>query len=82
MDRCQTSSATVNSNSLVNCNEAESDKLPSKQNTKVLNKMHGYAACADPEWGKDRGSGPLEKSQNIGFLSKTGPDPLKNYKAT
>ena len=24
---------------------------------------------------------PPEKSQNIGFLSNTGPDPLKNYKA-
>ena len=23
-----------------------------------------------------------EKSQNIGFLSNTGPDPLKNHKAT
>ena len=25
---------------------------------------------------------PPEKSQNIGFLSNTGPDPLKNHKAT
>ena len=25
---------------------------------------------------------PPEKSQNIGFLSNSGPDPLKNYKAT
>ena len=25
---------------------------------------------------------PLEKSQNIGFLSNTGPDPLNNHKAT
>ena len=30
----------------------------------------------------ERGSGPPEQSQNIGFLSKTGPDPLKNHKAT
>ena len=32
-----------------------------------------------------RGGGtphPPEKSQNIGFLSNSGPDPLKNYKAT
>ena len=35
--------------------------------------------CADPEGG--RGSGPPEKSQNIGFLSNTGPDLLKNHKA-
>ena len=34
--------------------------------------------------GGDRGSGPPPpgKSQNIGFLSNTGPDPLKNHKAT
>ena len=33
-------------------------------------------ACADPEG--DRGSGPpLENYKNIGFLSNTGPDPLK-----
>ena len=25
---------------------------------------------------------PTEKSQNIGFLSNTGPDPLKNHKTT
>ena len=25
---------------------------------------------------------PPEKSQNIGFLSNTGPDPLKNLRAT
>ena len=31
--------------------------------------------CADPEG--DRGSGPPEKSQNIGFSSNNGPDPLK-----
>ena len=31
----------------------------------------------------DRGSGPRpEKSQNKGFLSNTGPDPLNNHKAT
>ena len=36
--------------------------------------------CADPEG--DRGPGPPGKSQNIGFLSNTGPDPLKNHKAT
>ena len=28
------------------------------------------------------GGGGAEKSQNIGFLSYTGPDPLKNHKAT
>ena len=35
-------------------------------------------ACADPEGGGGRGFGPPpEKSQNKGFLSNTGPDPLK-----
>ena len=28
------------------------------------------------------GNPPPEKSQNIGFLCNTGPDPLKNHKAT
>ena len=31
--------------------------------------------------GGARGLDPLEKSQKIGFLSYTGPDPLKNHKA-
>ena len=36
-------------------------------------------SCADPEGG-DKGSGPsppLKNHKNIGFLSNTGPDPLK-----
>ena len=28
------------------------------------------------------GPDPPEESQNIGFFSNTGPDPLKNHKAT
>ena len=38
----------------------------------------------DPEGGGGggRGSRPPEKSQNIGFLSKTGLNPLENHKAT
>ena len=32
--------------------------------------------------GGTRGLDPPEKSQNIGFLNNTGPDPLKNHKAT
>ena len=44
-------------------------------------KLH---SCADPEGGGGgRGSGtPLKNHKNIGFLSNTGPDPLKNHKAT
>ena len=30
-------------------------------------------------WGRD--PFPLQNHKNIGFLSKTGPDPLKNHKA-
>ena len=41
--------------------------------------------CVDPE-GVGEGTGgldpPPEKSQNLGFRSNTGPDPLKIYKAT
>ena len=41
-----------------------------------------YTTCADPELG-ERGSGPpLENHKNIGFLSNTGPDPLKYPIAT
>ena len=39
-------------------------------------------ACANPKGREDggRGTGPsLKKSQNIGFHSNTGPDPLKNH---
>ena len=32
---------------------------------------------ADPEG--DKGFGPPENSQNKGFLSNAGPDPLKNH---
>ena len=32
--------------------------------------------------GGDRGSGPPKNHKNIGFLNNTGPDPLKNHKAT
>ena len=34
-------------------------------------------SCVDPE-----GVGALKNHKNIGFLSNTGPDPLKNQKAT
>ena len=36
---------------------------------------------ADPEGADTGGLNPPEKSLNIGFLSNTGPDPLKNYKS-
>ena len=44
----------------------------------------GPDACAGPEGGGG-GQGvrtPPGKSHNIGFLSNTDPDPLKNQKAT
>ena len=39
--------------------------------------------CADPkgEGGAGVRTPPSENHQNIGFLSNTGPDPLKNCKA-
>ena len=38
--------------------------------------------CVCGGGGVDRGPEPPEKSQNIGFPSNTGLDPLKNHKAT
>ena len=34
-------------------------------------------ACADPEGGGQGVRTPLKNHKNIGFLSNTGPDPLK-----
>ena len=34
------------------------------------------------EWMKVRTPPPPENQKNIGFFSNTGPDPLKNHKAT
>ena len=36
----------------------------------------------DPEGGGGQGVRPLTNHKNTGFLSNTGPDLLKNYKAT
>ena len=47
------------------------------------NTIH-FVACADPEGGGG-GQGlraPLKNQKNIGFLSNTGPDSLKNQKAS
>ena len=38
-------------------------------------------SCADPEGGAG-GLDPLKNHKNIGFLSNTGPDSMKNHKAT
>ena len=45
----------------------------------VLNKEG--STCAGPE-GRQGVRTPLKNHKKIGFLSKTGPDPLKNHKAT
>ena len=37
--------------------------------------------CADPEGGQGVRT-PMKNHKNIAFLSNTGPDPLKNRKAT
>ena len=49
---------------------------------KMVSFLHMFMkTCAEPEGG-DRGSGsPLKNHKNIGFISDTGPDPLKNHKA-
>ena len=42
-----------------------------------------HQACADPEGEQGvRTPPPLKNHKNIGFLRNTGPDPLKNRKAT
>ena len=48
---------------------------------KRLSVMLNVLSCADPEGGGGAGGPdpPPEKSQNIGFSSNTGPDPLKNH---
>ena len=38
--------------------------------------------CADQEGGQGVQTPPPLKNKNIGLLSNTGPDPLKNHKAT
>ena len=43
--------------------------------------MVTVANSRDPEDPEGRTGGP-EKSENIGFLSNTGSDPLKKHKAT
>ena len=52
-------------------------KEKARQYVFIFQSAWWLSACADPEGG-DRGSGsPLENYKNIGFLSNTGPDPLK-----
>ena len=41
--------------------------------------MHNHAQIQRGTGGPDP---QLRKSQNIGFLSNTGPDPIKNHEAT
>ena len=53
----------------------EYSKLKSRLSETVL--LH-----AQIQRGDGRSGPPPEKSQNIGFLSNTGPDPLKNHKAS
>ena len=42
---------------------------------------HTITTCADPEGAGDPDiPSPVKNHKNIGFLSITGPDPLKNHK--
>ena len=44
----------------------------------MMNNIIDLYICADPEGGKGGlGIPPLKNYKNIGFLSNTGPDPLK-----
>ena len=47
----------------------------------ILDTAAGETLWADPEGGQDVRT-PLKNRKNIGFLCNTGPDPLKNHKAT
>ena len=51
---------------------------------RIRNILHNFVAdltWANPDGGTG-GLDPLENHKNIRFLSNTGPDSLKNYKAT
>ena len=57
-------------------------------NPEVYKFKSEQTACVDPEVGGGGGGGggasgpPLKNHKNIGFLSNSSPDPLKNYEAT
>ena len=71
-----------NSNSFLNYSEAQ--LVPVEDD---LNQQSGFLSpldCWTCMCGSRRGSGgpgPLENDKNKGFLSNTGPDPLKNNKS-
>ena len=53
----------------------------------LINCSQLLLSCADPEDGGGGGGGqgvrtPLKNHKNIGFLSNTGPGPLKYHRAT
>ena len=50
---------------------------PPEQQDLYTAHFHFSRPCADPEEAP-----PLKNHKNIGFLSNTGLDPLKNHKAT
>ena len=59
-----------------------------EERLEIIEKVRLPFTCMDPEGG-DRGSDTppppppsLKHHKNLGFLSNTGPDPMKNHKAT
>ena len=46
----------------------------------LLHSYYNTHAWADPEGGGAGGLEPPENHRNIGVLSNSGPDPLKNHK--
>ena len=55
--------------------------LNSCQISQMCSKMATFSAGANPEEGTGGPDPPL-KNHKKGFLSNTGPDPLKNHRAT
>ena len=59
--------------------ESERAKREHNKQTKTSLTQRKDYPCADPEGGGGGAGGktPLKHHKNIGFLSKTGPDPVK-----
>ena len=72
----QFNNATIQTKS----NGINGSSQPKKQTTDVI---ISHNTCADPEGGQVvQTPPPMKNHKNIGFLSKFGPDPMKNHQAT
>ena len=71
---------------IATCSIVYKDKTTNPTDTRDRT-ISSSISCADPEGGGGGWQGvqtppPQKNYKNIGFLSDTGPDPLKNHKAT